>query len=74
MRSKIDCCHGCVPPKKTPTCKFDGTCNKYAEAKEKYEKERLEDLRKRDIQAGLRSQVMDSMERAYKARRRKRRW
>lgn len=72
MRSKINCCHGCVPPKRTPYC--HSTCETYIAAKEKYEQERLEDLRKRDIQAGLRSQAMDSMERAYKAQRRKKRW
>lgn len=41
----INCCYGCVPPKRTPTCKFDGTCNKYAEANEKHQAER-EALRK----------------------------
>lgn len=36
----INCCKGCVPPKRTPTCKFDGTCNRYAEAKKKHDAER----------------------------------
>lgn len=43
----IDCCNGCVPPKRTPTCKFDGSCNKYAEAKAKHDAE-LEQIRKAD--------------------------
>lgn len=41
----IQCCNGCVPPKRTPTCKFDGTCNKYAEAKAKHDAE-MEQIRK----------------------------
>ena len=35
----ITCCNGCVPPKRTPTCKFDGSCNKYIEAKAKHDAE-----------------------------------
>lgn len=38
----INCCYGCVPPKRTTTCKFDGTCNKYAEAKKKHDQEKAE--------------------------------
>lgn len=33
----ITCCAGCVPPKRTPTCKFDGTCDKYTKAKKKHD-------------------------------------
>lgn len=36
----IHCCKGCLPPKRTPTCKFDGTCDKYAIAKKKHDEER----------------------------------
>jgi hypothetical protein len=66
----INCCKGCVPPKRTPTCKFDGTCNLYAEAKEKHELERAAERKKRDIEAGLSAQYMTSMTRAYKNQRR----
>ncbi len=41
----IQCCNGCVPPKRTPTCKVDGSCNKYAEAKAKHDAE-MEQIRK----------------------------
>lgn len=67
----INCCNGCVPPKRTPTCKFDGTCNLYAEAKEKHELERAEQRKKRDIEAGLSAQYITSMTRAYRIQRRK---
>lgn len=52
----ISCCKGCVPPKRTPTCKFDGTCNKYAEAKIKHDAEKAEADKKRRIEYGLDSQ------------------
>ena len=65
----IKCCKGCVPPKRTPTCKFDGTCGKYAEAKEKHDMEMAIDRKRRDVEAGLTAQLMDGVNRAYKARR-----
>ena len=49
----IECCHHCVPPKRTPTCKFDGTCNRYAEAKKKHDEERAEQERRKNIERGL---------------------
>ena len=49
----INCCNGCVPPKRTPTCKFDGTCNKYAEAKKKHDAERTETERRNSIERAL---------------------
>lgn len=49
----IECCHHCVPPKRTPTCKFDGTCNKYAEAKKKHDDEKAEQERIKNIERGL---------------------
>jgi putative component of membrane protein insertase Oxa1/YidC/SpoIIIJ protein YidD len=42
-----------VPPNRTPTCKFDGTCNKYAEAKKKHDEEKAEIERIRNIERGL---------------------
>lgn len=66
----INCCNGCVPPKRTPTCKFDGTCNLYAEAKEKHDQEMAAERKKRDIEAGLSAQYITSMTRAYKNQRR----
>lgn len=52
----INCCYGCVPPKRTPTCKFDGTCNKYAEAKKEHDEEKAAERKKQDIESGLRDQ------------------
>ena len=49
----INCCNGCVPPKRTPTCKFDGTCNKYAEAKIKHDAEKAEKDRLESIERGI---------------------
>ena len=65
----IKCCNGCVPPKRTPTCKFDGTCNKYAEAKKIHDALKEEDRKKRDV-SGL---IYDQRsERVYKALKRRR--
>lgn len=66
----IDSCNGCVPPKRTSTCKFDGTCNKYAEAKAKHDAER-EEIRKRDrTRHDIYSQRGDSVHRANRQRKR----
>lgn len=64
----IDCCNGCVPPKRTPTCKFDGSCNKYAEAKAKHDAE-LEQIRKADrTRHDLYNQRGDGVRRAIRRR------
>lgn len=60
----IDCCHKCVPPKRTPTCKFDGTCSRYAEAKKKHDDEKRVIDKKKAIEWGLYAQ---RGEKAYKA-------
>ena len=65
----IECCHHCVPPKRTPTCKFDGTCNKYAEAKKKHDEEKAERERIKNIERGLDSQYAKSVHRANQIRR-----
>ena len=65
----INCCKGCVPPKRTPTCKFDGTCGKYAEAKEKHDREMAIDRQKRDVEAGLTWQACNGIYRAKKIQR-----
>ena len=66
----IDSCYKCVPPKRTPTCKFDGTCNKYAEAKEKHDREKAERDKQRAIAGEIYHQRDD---RVYKAKKRSRR-
>lgn len=67
----IECCHYCVPPNRTPTCKFDGTCNKYAEAKKKHDEEKAEQERIKNIERGLDSHFAIFAYRAKKARHKK---
>ena len=67
----INCCKGCVPPKRTPTCKFDGTCNKYAEAKKMHDTEKVEIEKKRRIEYGLDSQLARGVYLANKIRHQK---
>jgi putative component of membrane protein insertase Oxa1/YidC/SpoIIIJ protein YidD len=67
----INCCYGCVPPKRTPTCKFDGTCNKYAEEKKKHDAQKAEADKRKRIEYGLDSQCACSVHRAYKTYRKK---
>lgn len=67
----INCCNGCVPPKRTPTCKFDGTCNNYAEAKKIHDKEKAEIDKKKRIEYGLDCQCARSVHRAIKICRKK---
>ena len=62
----IKCCYGCVPPNRTPTCKFDGTCNKYAEAKKKHDAEKAEIEKRRRIEYGLDAQYASSVRRIAK--------
>lgn len=49
----IECCHYCVAPKRTPTCKFDGTCNEYAEAKKKHDEEKAAIEKQKHIECWL---------------------
>lgn len=60
----IKCCYGCVPPKRTPTCKFDGTCNKYAEAKAEHDKRKAEHDREREITGAI---LSDRSSKVYNA-------
>ncbi len=69
----IKCCYKCTPPKRTPTCKFDGTCNKYAEAKKKHDEEKAAADKKRAIEGGLAAQTLIGVNRANKARKRMKR-
>jgi hypothetical protein len=67
----INCCYGCVPPKRTPTCKFDGTCNKYAAAKKKHDEEKMEIERKSSIERALNDHYAKVSYRVKKARHKK---
>ena len=65
----ITCCYGCVPPKRTTTCKFDGTCNKYAEEKAKHDAEKAELDRVRDTKCGIQNQKYARVYAAVRKRR-----
>ena len=67
----INCCNGCVPPKRTPTCKFDGTCGKYAEEKKKHDAEKAEADKRRRIEYGLDCQFARGIYMANKIRNQK---
>ena len=60
----IACCYGCVPPKRTTTCKFDGTCNKYAEEKAEHDKLKAKIDLEKSINIGI---CMSRSEKVYKA-------
>jgi hypothetical protein len=60
----INSCYGCVPPKRTPTCKFDGTCNKYAEAKAEHDKHKAELDRERYVKGAI---LNDRSKKVYNA-------
>ena len=62
----ISCCNGCVPPKRTPTCKFDGTCDEYSKAKEKHDKEKAIADQKKRVENGLTSQAVHGIYRSRK--------
>jgi putative component of membrane protein insertase Oxa1/YidC/SpoIIIJ protein YidD len=62
----INSCKGCVPPKRTPTCKFDGTCNNYADAKKKHDAERAAILKAKRVNSDIVNQRADSVSRAIR--------
>ena len=64
----INSCNGCVPPKRTTTCKFDGTCDRYMKAKAEHDRLKAEEDRKRSIYGGITAQVLRRVRRAEKAR------
>ena len=65
----INCCKDCVPPKRTPTCKFDGTCTRYEEAKKKHDAERAEQYKKRQESMAIYISHRDKVEKAMQKRR-----
>lgn len=65
----INCCHGCVPPKRTPTCKFDGTCNEYSEAKKKHDALKAAYNKKMAVENGITGQLIKSTCKSIKRRR-----
>ena len=65
----IHCCNGCVPPKRTPTCHFDGSCMKYIEAKAKHDAEMAQARKIKEIQNSIYEQKTDGVLRAHKRKR-----
>ena len=62
----IRSCNGCVPPKRTPACKFDGTCDKYAIAKEKHEQEREARMEAKRVNYSIVCQKADRVQKALR--------
>lgn len=63
----INCCNGCVPPKRTPVC--HSYCPEYKEQKEVTDREREEAYRKRKITGEVYAQKMEGV---YKSKRKNR--
>ena len=64
----INCCYGCVPPKRTPTCKFDGTCDRYENAKKEHDAEQAATRESRRVNNGILQQKQDGIRRALRAK------
>lgn len=66
----ITCCNGCVPPKRTPTCHFDGTCDKYPAEKAKHDSDMEQINKARATKHNLYNQTGERVDRANKRKRR----
>ena len=53
----IACCNGCVAPKRTATCHFDGTCPEYIAQQIIHEAERDAQYQKKIVKYGLSAQT-----------------
>ena len=65
---RINCCNGCVPPKRNPYCHCEGNCPEWEAAREKHDKDKAEVDRKKAVQNGLIAQALRRADRANKAR------
>ena len=65
----ITCCKDCVPPKRTATCHFDGTCPEYIAASIIHEAEREKTYQEKIVYHGLSAQAERGVRRAEKNRR-----
>lgn len=65
--SVINCCKGCVPPKRNPHC--HGTCPEYLAEKAAYEELRTEANRKKFLDFDLNAQREKAVQTARKRRR-----
>lgn len=66
--STIQCCRGCIAPKRHPGC--HDHCPEYIKERAAYDKKKAEHDLQRNIDCGLTSQVLRRVNRAQKARRR----
>lgn len=64
----ITCCNGCVPPKRTTTCHFDGTCPEYIEQKAVHDAELERKNKAKFAQDSIICQKYEGVRRAYKRR------
>lgn len=62
----ITCCKGCVPPKRTPTCKFDGTCDEYAKAKKIHDEEKQAIFEAKRVAYSITNQKNEGAKRALR--------
>ena len=65
----INCCNGCVAPKRFPGC--HGTCPEYIAEKAEHDKRKAEQDRERDITGAIIGDQMRKVYRAMKSRRNK---
>ena len=72
----INSCYGCLPPKRTTTCKFDGTCDRYAKAKEQHDSQKAAYDQKKSIDSAIYSNRSKKVYRAMRDRQqaKKARW
>lgn len=66
---KINCCNGCVPPKRNPYC--HGSCPEYAEEKAENDRQKAIEYEKKQISRGLYEQRQNAVEKAWKGQRKK---
>lgn len=65
----INCCNGCVPPKRHTACW--GSCPEYAQQKAKHEMEKAEINKRKAIQDDIYRQRINNIDKALKKRRKK---
>ena len=65
----IDCCNGCVPPKRNAWC--HSYCPEYAKQKEKHDRQKAIHDQQRSIDIGIVQQRGDRVYKALKCRRNK---
>lgn len=67
MRTKIDCCNGCVPPKRTSDC--HSYCPEYTGQRAELDETKKEILKKSMVSSGVQGQRYDGIMRVTRKRR-----